>query len=107
MLNASLTRGFLVGGTSAGATLAASVALRARDDAFFAPGSGREITGQLLQTPQVVHPEAEIGRYVSSGISHFWIFQGNLDAHVPYIRLFRIGMHPSCAQWRNKPTRPS
>ncbi|EIW54925.1 uncharacterized protein TRAVEDRAFT_60292 [Trametes versicolor FP-101664 SS1] len=65
VLNASLTRGFLVGGTSAGATLAASVALRARDDAFFAPGSGREITGQLLQTPQVVHPEAEIGRYAS------------------------------------------
>ncbi|OJT08214.1 AB hydrolase superfamily protein B1A11.02 [Trametes pubescens] len=65
LLNASLSHGFIVGGTSAGATLAASVALRARDDAFFAPGCGRAITGQLLQTPQVVHPEAEVERYAS------------------------------------------
>ncbi|KAI0355868.1 hypothetical protein OH77DRAFT_1478736 [Trametes cingulata] len=65
MLGASLEKGFLVGGTSAGANLAAAVALRARDDPFFALGSGRSITGQLLQTPQVVHPEAEVGRHAS------------------------------------------
>ncbi|KAI0370639.1 hypothetical protein BV20DRAFT_1121315, partial [Pilatotrama ljubarskyi] len=62
-LDGSLKRGFLVGGVSAGANLAAAVALHARDDPFFAPGSGREITGQLLQTPQVIHPEAQVGRY--------------------------------------------
>ncbi|KAI0659767.1 alpha/beta hydrolase fold-domain-containing protein [Cubamyces menziesii] len=62
-LRASLKAGFIAGGTSAGANLAAAVALRARDDPFFAPGSGREITGQLLQTPQVVHPAADVGRY--------------------------------------------
>ncbi|KAI0326104.1 hypothetical protein GY45DRAFT_1348526 [Cubamyces sp. BRFM 1775] len=64
-LRASLAAGFIVGGTSAGANLAAAVALRARDDPFFAPGSGREITGQLLQTPQVVHPAASVGSYAS------------------------------------------
>ncbi|KAI0367354.1 hypothetical protein BV20DRAFT_1123505 [Pilatotrama ljubarskyi] len=32
-------------------------------DPFFAPGSGREIIGQLLQTPQVVHPAADVGGY--------------------------------------------
>ncbi|CDO76453.1 hypothetical protein BN946_scf184600.g2 [Trametes cinnabarina] len=64
-LRASLARGFLVGGTSAGANLAAAVVLRARDDVFFAPSSGRQITGQILQTPQVVHPEADISRYSS------------------------------------------
>ncbi|KAI0821930.1 alpha/beta hydrolase fold-domain-containing protein [Trametes gibbosa] len=62
-LNSSPRLGFLVGGTSAGAGLAASVALHARDDVFFAPGSGRHITGQLLQTPQLVHPEADLQRY--------------------------------------------
>ncbi|KAH9888111.1 alpha/beta hydrolase fold-domain-containing protein [Cubamyces lactineus] len=62
-LRASLRAGFIVGGTSAGANLAAAVALRARDDPFFAPGSGREITGQLLQTPQVLHLAADAGSY--------------------------------------------
>ncbi|OSD05173.1 hypothetical protein PYCCODRAFT_1362843 [Trametes coccinea BRFM310] len=64
-LGASHAKAFLVGGTSAGANLAAAVALRARDDPFFAPGSGRQITGQILQTPQVVHPEADTARYAS------------------------------------------
>ncbi|KAI0761264.1 Alpha/Beta hydrolase protein [Trametes elegans] len=63
MLNASPEKGFVVGGTSAGANLSAAVALRARDDPFFAPGSGRELTGQMLQTPQVIHPEASPGRF--------------------------------------------
>ncbi|KAI8974889.1 alpha/beta hydrolase fold-domain-containing protein [Trametes punicea] len=66
-LGASLaTKGYLVGGTSAGACLAAAVALRARDDPFFGPGSGRQLTGQILQTPQVVHPEADVYRYASA-----------------------------------------
>ncbi|KAI0370645.1 Alpha/beta hydrolase fold-3, partial [Pilatotrama ljubarskyi] len=50
-------------GCRLGANLAAAVALRARKDPFFAPGSGREIIGQLLQTPQVVHPAADVGGY--------------------------------------------
>ncbi|KAH9852333.1 Alpha/Beta hydrolase protein [Lenzites betulinus] len=64
-MGSSPSRGFLLGGTSAGAGLAAAVALHARDDALFAPGSGREITGQLLQTPQLVHPEAHLSKYAA------------------------------------------
>ncbi|TFK87908.1 hypothetical protein K466DRAFT_521798 [Polyporus arcularius HHB13444] len=54
-LSVDLKKGFLVGGESAGASLAAGVALKARDDAFF---SGKSITGQWLQEPIVCHPDA-------------------------------------------------
>ena len=54
-LGVSLSKGFIVGGDSAGANLAAAIALKARDDPFFV---GRPITGQYLREPPVVHPKA-------------------------------------------------
>lgn len=55
MLSASLDQGFLVGGASAGANYATVIAHRSRDDPFFAL---HKITGQLLQFPPVIHPDA-------------------------------------------------
>ncbi|KAJ8502267.1 hypothetical protein ONZ51_g16 [Trametes cubensis] len=57
-LRASLKAG--VGRMSVSANLAAAIALRARDDTFLVPGLGKEIVGQLLQTPQVVHPAVNV-----------------------------------------------
>lgn len=56
-LNASSTLGLLVGGASAGGNLAASVALRTRDDLFFVT---RPLTGQILQIPWLLHAEATV-----------------------------------------------
>ena len=52
-LGIDVKKGFIVGGDSAGANLAAAVALKARDDPFF---TGRQLTGQYLREPAVVHP---------------------------------------------------
>lgn len=46
-------RGFIVGGTSTGALLAMSVAIRARDIKLSPP-----LTGQLLRSPVLIHPGA-------------------------------------------------
>ena len=61
-----------MGGDSAGANLAATVALHARDDPSFR-SSGKAITGQYLREPAVVHPlhvpdtyAAEIRSFVES-----------------------------------------
>ncbi|KAJ7623551.1 alpha/beta hydrolase fold-domain-containing protein [Roridomyces roridus] len=59
-LSVDLKKGFVVGGASAGANLSAVVAHRARDDAFF---KANQLTGQLLQIPAVVHPEAVPEKY--------------------------------------------
>lgn len=56
-LHASPKHGLIVGGCSAGGNLTASAVLRARDDPFF---SDSPITGQLLQFPAIVHPDATI-----------------------------------------------
>ncbi|OJT03100.1 hypothetical protein TRAPUB_6328 [Trametes pubescens] len=56
LLKADLTKGFLVGGQSAGANLVAVLAHEARDDPFFA-GPGRQLTGQVVREPLVVHPD--------------------------------------------------
>ncbi|EIW57056.1 uncharacterized protein TRAVEDRAFT_127653, partial [Trametes versicolor FP-101664 SS1] len=56
LLKADLTKGFLVGGQSAGANLAAVLAHEARDDPFFA-GPGRQLTGQVVREPMVIHPD--------------------------------------------------
>ncbi|KAI0364164.1 hypothetical protein BV20DRAFT_974744 [Pilatotrama ljubarskyi] len=55
LLKADLKKGFIVGGHSAGANLSAVLAHMARDDPFF---QGRQLTGQLLREPMVVHPDA-------------------------------------------------
>ncbi|KAI0708760.1 Alpha/Beta hydrolase protein [Cerioporus squamosus] len=59
-LSVDLKKGFLVGGESAGASLAAGLALKARDDPFF---HGNDITGQWLQEPIVCHPDAYPEQY--------------------------------------------
>ncbi|TFK87899.1 hypothetical protein K466DRAFT_615529, partial [Polyporus arcularius HHB13444] len=58
--NADVKKGFLVGGDSAGGSLAAAVALQARDDPFF---HGRGLTGQFLREPATCHPDAYPERF--------------------------------------------
>ena len=62
-LNVSLSKGFLLGGDSAGANLSAAIALKARDDPFFAD---RPLTGQYLREPAVMYPLAWPEEYVKS-----------------------------------------
>lgn len=54
-LSVSLEKGLVIGGASAGGNLAAVSVNRARDDPFF---NGRPITGQLLDYPVTIHPQA-------------------------------------------------
>ena len=49
------SKGFLVGGHSAGGNLSAVLAHEVKNDPFFA---GRQITGQLLKEPATVHFDA-------------------------------------------------
>ncbi|KAI0632567.1 Alpha/Beta hydrolase protein [Trametes polyzona] len=58
LLRADLTKGFLVGGHSAGANLAAVLAHETPLAPFFRDTPGRRITGQLVREPLVVHPGA-------------------------------------------------
>lgn len=60
LLHASTKRGFLVGWQSAGGNFAAAVAHRARIDHFF---SDFPLTGQILQIPILLHPEACPDKY--------------------------------------------
>ncbi|KZT18845.1 hypothetical protein NEOLEDRAFT_1079198 [Neolentinus lepideus HHB14362 ss-1] len=55
MLGASLEKGFIVAGASAGANMAAVTAHRALKDPFFAD---KKITGHALQIPALCHTEA-------------------------------------------------
>ncbi|KAI0708757.1 Alpha/Beta hydrolase protein [Cerioporus squamosus] len=55
-LKGDLSLGFLIGGHSKGANLAASLAHVARDHPFF---EGRQLTGQLLREPAVVDSESD------------------------------------------------
>ncbi|KAH9852852.1 Alpha/Beta hydrolase protein [Lenzites betulinus] len=57
-LKADLSKGFLVGGHSAGGNLAAVLAHEARDDPFFSAEPGRQITGQVLREPVGASPDA-------------------------------------------------
>jgi len=66
LLSASLARGFIVGGVSAGANFAAVLARRARDDPFF---DGRNITGQVLHVPMVVHPDVYPEQFTNQLVS--------------------------------------
>ncbi|KAK7060416.1 hypothetical protein VNI00_001181 [Paramarasmius palmivorus] len=55
LVSANLSKGFLVGGTSAGGNLAAVLSHLARDDPFF---KDKPLTGQLLRIPVTLHPDA-------------------------------------------------
>ncbi|KAI0077157.1 hypothetical protein K474DRAFT_1707592 [Panus rudis PR-1116 ss-1] len=85
--SASPSRGFVIGGSSAGGNMSAALALRARDDPFFT--NGKKVTGQLLSIPQVVHPEADLGKYKAEILSR----EQNKDA--PFLTLQDV---ISCAQ---------
>ncbi|KAK7682276.1 hypothetical protein QCA50_014479 [Cerrena zonata] len=65
-LSASLSKGFMVGGASAGGNFAAVVSLLARDDLFF---KDRPLTGQLLIVPITVHVDANVDQYRSELLS--------------------------------------
>ncbi|KAK7027246.1 hypothetical protein VNI00_015335 [Paramarasmius palmivorus] len=55
LVSADLSKGFLVGGTSAGGNLAAVLSHLARDDPFF---KDKPLTGQLLKIPVTLHLDA-------------------------------------------------
>ncbi|KAK7062796.1 hypothetical protein VNI00_000287 [Paramarasmius palmivorus] len=63
---ASLKKGFIVGGVSAGGNLTAVITHRARDDSDF---QNTPLTGQLLRIPCVIHPDAYPEEYKSSLLS--------------------------------------
>ncbi|KAI0659784.1 hypothetical protein C8Q70DRAFT_94368 [Cubamyces menziesii] len=67
------------------ANLAAAIALRARDDTFLVPGLGKEIVGQLLQTPQVVHPAVNVcaGATLDGGADRRALSDCNYGLHDP------------------------
>ncbi|KAL0576438.1 hypothetical protein V5O48_005543 [Marasmius crinis-equi] len=64
--SASLQKGFIIGGASAGGNLAAVLSHLARDDAFF---KDKPLTGQLLHVPAVIHYDAVPEKYKSSLLS--------------------------------------
>uniref|UniRef100_A0A0W0F0A8 Alpha/beta hydrolase fold-3 domain-containing protein n=1 Tax=Moniliophthora roreri TaxID=221103 RepID=A0A0W0F0A8_MONRR len=64
--SASLKKGFIVAGASAGGNLSAVLSHLARDDPFF---KDKPITGQHLQVPLVCHPAAYPEKYKSSLLS--------------------------------------
>ncbi|KAK7060786.1 hypothetical protein VNI00_000519 [Paramarasmius palmivorus] len=64
--SASLDKGFIVGGVSAGGNLAAVLAHLARDDPFF---KDKPLTGQGLIVPAVIHKDAYPQKYKSSLLS--------------------------------------
>ncbi|KZT33489.1 hypothetical protein SISSUDRAFT_1027591 [Sistotremastrum suecicum HHB10207 ss-3] len=59
LLRADLNKGVIVAGASAGANLAAVVALRARDD----PAVSQTVTGQILQIPWIADSRAYPDKY--------------------------------------------
>ena len=71
-LRLDLKKGFLVGGDSAGANLAAAIALEARDDPLF---QQTPLTGQYLREPSVVNP----GAYPDELKSDFRSFEESTD----------------------------
>ncbi|KAG7090662.1 hypothetical protein E1B28_009761 [Marasmius oreades] len=71
--SASLKKGFIVGGASAGGNLAAVLSWMAREDAFF---KETPLTGQFLKVPSVIHYKAIPEKYKSSLLS----WEQNKDA---------------------------
>lgn len=69
LFSASLKKGFIVGGPSAGGNLAAVIAHKARDDPTCFAGKGTPVTGQLLQIPTLCHYKAYPEKYKSSLVS--------------------------------------
>ncbi|EMD36025.1 hypothetical protein CERSUDRAFT_115950 [Gelatoporia subvermispora B] len=65
-LSVDLSKGFIIGGLSAGGNLAAIMVHRAQSDPFF---NGRKITGQFLQIPATCHPDAYPEKYKSELVS--------------------------------------
>jgi len=61
LLSASFKKGFVVGGSSAALTWLRFLSHRARDDPFF---RDTPLTGQMLQYPLLIHPEAYPDEYV-------------------------------------------
>ncbi|KAG7091871.1 hypothetical protein E1B28_008272 [Marasmius oreades] len=69
LFSASLKKGFIVGGPSAGGNLAAVIAHRARDDPTDFANKGTPVTGQLLQIPCLCHYKAYPEKWKSSLVS--------------------------------------
>ncbi|KAF9812417.1 hypothetical protein IEO21_06220 [Rhodonia placenta] len=60
LFGGDISRGFLIGGQSAGSNYGAVLAYRARDDSFF---ENRRLSGTILQLPIVLHPDAHPEKY--------------------------------------------
>ncbi|KAJ7623526.1 Alpha/Beta hydrolase protein [Roridomyces roridus] len=95
LLSVDLKKGFVVAGCSGGATLLTVIAHRARDDAFF---KETPLTGQLLQIPAVVHPDAVPEKYKPVLLS----LEQNKDAPI----LDRAALDWFLEQYGGAPTNP-
>ncbi|KAH9855243.1 Alpha/Beta hydrolase protein [Lenzites betulinus] len=62
LLKADLTKGFIIGGHSAGGNICAVLAHEARDDSFFHE-QGRQLTGQLVREPFICHASVYPKKY--------------------------------------------
>ncbi|KAF9261897.1 hypothetical protein L218DRAFT_945665 [Marasmius fiardii PR-910] len=73
--SASLKKGFIIGGASAGGNLAAVLSWMARDDPFY---NDKPVTGQLLIIPVIIHDKGYPEKYKSSLLS----LEQNKDAPI-------------------------
>ncbi|OJT10993.1 AB hydrolase superfamily protein B1A11.02 [Trametes pubescens] len=91
--NADLSKGFLVGGASAGGNLAAVLAHRAKADPEFAQSP---LTGQVLQYPVTVHPDVVPEEYKKNYTAYGQMTDGNiLPARHMYEYFQLLGGSPS------------
>ncbi|KAI0073609.1 hypothetical protein K474DRAFT_1666391 [Panus rudis PR-1116 ss-1] len=61
-ISANPKLGLILAGCSAGGNFAASLSIKARDDVFF-KDRGIQVTGQLLQIPATLHPDAHVPQF--------------------------------------------
>lgn len=83
-LQVDISKGFIIGGESAGASLVASVTHLIRDDPFF---EGKQPTGQILQIPVTIDPRA----YPEKSVQY------SLESIVPCL-ISMPGTNRSCGQ---------
>ncbi|KAF7341797.1 Esterase/lipase/thioesterase [Mycena sanguinolenta] len=94
-LRGSISKGFVVGGISAGGHLTAAVTHRSLKDPFFGK---HKITGNWLQIPGLVHPAAYPPEYASELLSYVQ------NAEAPLLSKAMIDLFYDCLQ--GPPTHP-
>ncbi|KAI0073613.1 hypothetical protein K474DRAFT_1603060 [Panus rudis PR-1116 ss-1] len=76
--------GFILAGCSAGANFSAVLSIRARDDPYF-KDRGVAITGQWLQAPTILHPDANVQQFKDD----LYSMEQNKDAPILSAQMLR------------------